>query len=93
MSSELNTALTLTKAKLGISSEVRDVYLTAIISGVVQELKSVQGIPIVLTNAVHLMYVVDFSVYRYENRDDASLPINLMRRLHNLIITNRQSDV
>lgn len=89
MSPELQTALTLSKAKLGISSTVRDEYLTAIIEGVVQELNDTQGIPVDLENSIHLMYVVDFAVYRYENRDDSSLPINLLRRLHNLIISDR----
>lgn len=93
MSTELNitTALTLSKAQIGITSDVRDVYLTAIIKGVVQELETIQGIVLDLTNSVHLMYVVDLSVYRYENRNETALPINLYRRLNNLIINKDNS--
>ena len=86
-------ALTLFKAKLGISSQIRDEYLTAIIDGVVQELAQINGIDIDLENNIHLMYVVDLSVHRYENSEDVGLPKNLQLRLHNLIISKGDPSV
>lgn len=88
-----NMALKLTKAKIGISTQIRDEYLSAIVNGVANELKEINGIEIDLENPTHLMYVVDLSVYRYENHDDKFLPVNLQRRLHNLIIMYQKKAV
>lgn len=82
-------ALRLIKAQLGISSEVRDEYLTAIVKGVSSELEEINGIHINMEDEVHLMYVVDLSCHRYENRDAKTLPENLKRRLYNLILNKK----
>lgn len=80
-------ALTLVKARLGISSTIRDEYLIAIIEGVISELESVQGLVLDGANSYHLMFVVDLSTWRYENKDNmAGMPRHLQFRLHNLII-------
>ena len=80
-------ALELVKARLGITSSKRDDYLEAIISGVLAEIQEIQGIKIDDNNAVHLMFIVDYAVYRYENKGEHSgLPRHLQWRLHNLFV-------
>jgi ABC-type uncharacterized transport system substrate-binding protein len=83
------TMLSLVKARIGISSTVRDTYLTAIINGIIAELEDEKGIVLDSKNANHLMFVVDYSTWRYQNRDtDGVLPRHLQFRLHNLMIHN-----
>lgn len=80
-------ALELTKARLGITSEVRDFYLQKIIEGVVNELEEVQGLSLDEGSPYHLMFVVDFASWRYLNRDThEGMPRHLQFRLHNLMI-------
>jgi hypothetical protein len=79
--------LLLVKARLGISTNVRDEYLTAIIDGVLTELLEEKGLVLAETNPYHLMFVADFSAWRYQNRDSADgMPRHLQYRLHNLMI-------
>ncbi|MFY0758734.1 hypothetical protein AB1K32_07625 [Metabacillus dongyingensis] len=81
------TVLQLVKARLGISTTVRDVYLTAIIEGVMTELSEEKGLVLSETNPYHLMFVADFSSWRYQNRDSMDgMPRHLQYRLHNLMI-------
>jgi hypothetical protein len=81
------TVLSLVKARLGISSEVRDTYLTAIIDGIVKELTDEKGLSLDGDNPYHLMFVVDFATWRYQNRDTMeAMPRHLQFRLHNLMI-------
>ena len=80
-------ALDLIKARLGITSTVRDTYLTAIINGVVKELEDEKGLVLDGANPYHLMFVVDYATWRYQNRDTMeTMPRHLQFRLHNLII-------
>ena len=81
-------ALGLIKARLGITSSVRDTYLTAIVNGVVRELEDEKGLVLDGANPYHLMFVVDFVTWRYQNRDTPEgMPRHLQFRLHNLIIS------
>ena len=80
--------LSIVKARLGITSTVRDLYLTAIINGIIDELKTVQGISINEASQVHLMFVADYAEYRYSNRDNPVMPRHLQFRLHNLMISD-----
>lgn len=81
------TALELVKARIGITSKVRDFYLEKIIEGVISELKNVQGLSIDNDDPHLLMFVVDLSTWRYQNRDEMNgMPRHLQFRLHNLII-------
>ena len=83
-------ALELVKARLGITSSKRDDYLEAIISGVLAEIQEIQGIKIDDNNAAHLMFIVDYSVFRYENKGESGgLPRHLQWRLHNLFVGER----
>ncbi len=80
-------ALELVKSRLGITSSARDVYLKAVISGVVSELSSVQGIALNENIPAHLMFVVDYVEFRYSNRENPVMPRNLQFRMHNLFIS------
>lgn len=87
----MNTAtiLTIVKARIGISSTVRDSYLIAIIESIIKELEDEKGIALDPDNMNHLMYIVDYATWRYQNRDgDKGMPRNLQFRLHNIIIHN-----
>ena len=84
---DINTILGLVKAKLGISTTVRDTYLQGIINGVVKELEDEQGLVLDGTNSYHLLFIVDYATWRYESKDkDGAMPRHLQFRLHNLVI-------
>ena len=53
---------------------------------VVDELEIQKRIKVDYNNAEHLMFVVDYSVFRYENKGGGTIPRNLEYRLRNLII-------
>ncbi|WP_456010664.1 hypothetical protein [Clostridium butyricum] len=79
--------LELVKAKLGISTTVRDTYLQAIINGLVKELEDEQGLVLDNANPYHLIFIVDCATWRYESKDkDGAMPRHLQFRLHNLVI-------
>ena len=81
--------LELVKARLGISTTVRDTYLTAIIDSIIQELKNIQGLIVVDADKTQLMFIADYAEYRYSNRDNPEMPRHLQFRLHNLLINNK----
>jgi len=79
--------LELVKARLGITTVVRDVYLTTIIEGIIKELTDEKGLALDGANPYHLMFVVDFATWRYQSRDESgAMPRHLQFRLHNLMI-------
>ncbi|MEG0732371.1 MAG: hypothetical protein RR470_08255 [Vagococcus sp.] len=78
-------ALPLVKASLGISTTVRDTFLTAIIKGIKQELQDEKGIVLDEENSSHLMFIVDYSAWRYKFKNDP-MPRNLQKRLHDIYI-------
>ena len=80
------SALDLLKASLGYKSNVRDILLKKIIEGVISELTDEKGIKLEYDNASHLMFVVDLSAFRYDNKGGNVMPRNLEYRLRNLII-------
>lgn len=90
------TILELVKARIGIRTDARDEYLTAIIEGIKRELKDDQGLVLTETNPHHLMFLVDYSVWRYQSvasteTTSTSIPLSMPRhlqwRLHNLMIS------
>lgn len=84
---DITTVLHLIKARLGISSAARDVYITNIIESIIKELEDEKGLALDGANPYHLMFLVDFATWRYQNRDtELSMPRHLQYRLHNLII-------
>lgn len=81
------TVLTLVKARLGRSSTIRDPYIMAIIESVMWELEDEKGLALDGANPYHLMFVVDYATWRYQNRDQpGAMPRHLQFRLHNLMI-------
>lgn len=84
---DINTILGLVKAKLGISTTIRDTYLQAIINGVITELEDEQGLVLDNANSYHLIFIVDYSVWRYESKNSKEgIPMHLKSRLYNLIL-------
>jgi len=83
------TVLALVKARLGISTTFRDAYLTAIVNGIIRELEKIQGLVINPVDNSHLMFIADYSEYRYSNKDNQIMPRHLQWRLHNLMISNK----
>jgi hypothetical protein len=75
----------LVKASKGITSNVRDIYLTAIVEAVVKELTDERGLLLDSSNSYHLMFCVDYSVFRYEKPKE-DMPRHLKYRLHSLTI-------
>ena len=78
--------LNLVKATLGYKSSVRDELLKVIVKSVVDELEIQKRISINFENAEHLMFIVDYAVFRYENKGGSVMPRNLEYRLRNLIV-------
>ena len=82
-----STVVALVKERLGIKTNVRDTYLTAIVDGVLKELKDEKGLALDEASPYHLMFVVDYTTWRYQSRDsDTGMPRHLQYRLHNLFI-------
>lgn len=80
-------ALPLLKARLGISTTVRDEYLTKILEGIEDELQLTHGVTLNVADNSHLMFIIDYADYRYSNRDNPIFPRHLQWRLHNLVIS------
>ncbi|GAA2828045.1 hypothetical protein [Pseudolactococcus raffinolactis] len=78
--------LGLVKATLGYKSSVRDELLKVVVKSIIDELEIQKRISINFENAEHLMFVVDYAVFRYENKGGGTIPRNLEYRLRNLII-------
>lgn len=83
--------LELTKLRLGISSPVRDEFISAINSGVIKEMSRVHGLEIDQSDQEHLMFVADLSAWRYSNEGYSHLPPYLRLRLNNLILRHEKS--
>lgn len=88
----LGIVLQLVKENLGIKTDVRDGYLNAIIKGVIKELEDEKGLALDGNNDYHLLFVVDYAVWSYRNKDGAEMPRHLQFRLHNMIIHNGRSN-
>ena len=78
--------LSLVKATLGYKSSVRDELFKVIIKSIVDELEIQKRITLKYDNSEHLMFIVDYAVFRYENKGAGTLPRNLEYRLRNLIV-------
>ena len=86
MTENIDKILELVKATLGYKSAVRDELLKVIVKSVVDELEIQKRITLKYDNSEHLMFIVDYSCFRYENKGAGTLPRNLEYRLRNLII-------
>ncbi len=84
---DASIVVALVKERLGIKTDVRDIYLTVIVDGVVKELEDEKGLVLDGANPYHLMFVVDYATWRYQSRDESgAMPRHLQFRLHNMII-------
>ncbi|ATC60424.1 hypothetical protein [Pseudolactococcus raffinolactis] len=86
MTENIDKILSLVKATLGYKSSVRDELLKAIVKSVIDELEIQKRITLKYDNAEHLMFIVDYACFRYENKGAGTLPRNLEYRLRNLIV-------
>ena len=87
------TILTLVKARIGISTTVRDTYLIAIIESVIKELADEKGISLKTEDMNQVMFIVDYSTWRYESKGESKgMPRHLQFRLHNLFISQAKGD-
>lgn len=82
----ISVILQLVKESLGIRSNIRDGYITAIINGLIKELEDEKGLILDSENFYHLLFIVDYAAWSYGNKDHAAMPRHLQFRLHNLII-------
>ena len=77
--------LGLVKSRLTIKHTARDTYLQAIIKAVLRELTDEKGIVLNPEDDNHILFVVDYVSWMYENGKEG-MPRHLQFRLHNLII-------
>lgn len=90
----MTNALSLLKARLGITIDKRDVYLQAIIEGVKREVKDIQGLDLDESNPNHLMFLVDYSCWRYMNKgEDKPMPQHILFRLKNLMVGGKNGNI
>ena len=83
----MDVALKLVKTQLGISTQTRDEYIEAVLKGTVNELKEIQGLDLNIENPQHLMFLVDYTVWRYNSKDEeVGMPERLHWRLRNLMV-------
>ena len=78
--------LDLVKAKEGITTTIRDNYISHIIKGTIDELTRIKGVKLDENNHARVLFVVDYAHYRYCNKDGVAIPRNLQYRLNDLII-------
>lgn len=85
---DIEQILSLTKERIGIRTKVRDEYLTFRIKGVLDEIKKEYKLKLDQENFSHVMFLVDYATWAYDNRDVAKqkMPRHLQFRLHNLIV-------
>ncbi|MGT4665908.1 hypothetical protein ACVTYA_14100 [Enterococcus hirae] len=82
--------LELLKVNLGIMTDKRNEYLLSIIDSVISELESEQGIIIDNNDDLHIMFIVDYSAWRYRSRGEGVMSRNLQFRLHNLVLSMKK---
>lgn len=81
--------LVIVKDALGIKSTARDPYISVIIEGVIKELEDEKGIALDLSNGNHLLFVVDYVVWKFSNKEANGMPRHLQFKLHNLSIHDK----
>lgn len=97
----IDTALELTKARLGISTTVRDELLLNAVKSVIEELEQEKQISLDYKSPMHLDFVKDYATWRYQSVNSTgvesanfmlSMPRHLQFRLHNLSISQLRND-
>lgn len=84
---DVGTILQLTKDRLGFKSTGKDIYLIARIEGIISELEDEKGLVLDSNSSNHLMFVVDYVSWAYENKGkQEGMPRHIQYRLNNLMI-------
>lgn len=78
--------VSLTKAKLGITSNARDVYIGSLVEGIKQELEDFNGIKYETNDKPLDMYISELASWRYQNAGNPSMPRHMQLWLNNLIV-------
>lgn len=78
--------LPLLKARLGISSGIRDPLLNAIINGIVSDCQNTHGIMLEESKADQVLFILDWATWKYQHPEDGTTPRSIQLRLKNLII-------
>lgn len=79
--------LALLKANVGITSTVRDDYLTQRLNATKSELQT-KGINVSSKDSNAFLFWVDYTAWQYRNRGEGIMPRNLQYRMRNLIINS-----
>ena len=77
--------LLLLKARLGISTDVRDALLSTIIGGIISDCKETHGIEL-KESPEQILFVLDWATWKYQHPEDGMTPRSIQYRLKNLII-------
>lgn len=77
--------LPLLKARLGISTTMRDTLLNAMVEGIISDCKNTHGVELQETPD-HIMFVLDWATWKYNHPEDGITPRSIQYRLKNLII-------
>lgn len=97
----IQTALELTKARLGISTAIRDKLLLNAVKSVIEELEQEKRITLDYDSPMHLDFVKDYATWKYQSVNSTgvessnfmlSMPRHLQFRLHNLSISQLRDD-
>lgn len=92
MTNQNDEVLKLVKMRLGITSEVRDDFLTHLIrSSLIETYK--KGVVVNFNNDAFLSYIVDLSCFKYKNNDFNELPKYLRYQLNNLLLGSVKNDL
>lgn len=78
--------LPLLKARLGISTNVRDSLLSALIDGIMSECRNMHEIELDAAQADQLVFVLDWATWKYNHPEDGTTPRSIQFRLRNLIM-------
>ena len=83
--------LEMLKARLGISTDKRDLLLKQIIQGIIDECKMMYGVKIIYCPC-HVLFVLDWATWKYNHPDSEVTPRSILFRLHNLIVKEVASE-
>ena len=81
-----NLILPLLKARVGISTDVRDLLLKALVNGIVSDCKETHGITLDKEKPHHVMLTLDWATWKYNHPEDGTTPRSIQYRLKNLIM-------
>lgn len=84
--------LDIVKIRVGISSNVRDDFISTLIDATKHQLEKTNGIILDDDNIHHSMFLADFVSWRYDNQGNDSMPAYLRLQFNDLWNTQKESD-